>query len=307
MSLFCRLLRGAFVCERRTGTRAFCCGSPLLDQGRRDSAGPASPVNLTYDVFDGKGTDPPLVFLHGLFGSKSNFHSIAKSLVQRTGRKVLTIDARNHGNSTHSPVLTYEAMTNDLQHLLGQLHITKCVLIGHSMGGKVAMTTALTQSDLVERLVVVDISPARSATRTNFHNYIQAMKDVKISSDLPRSTARRLAEDQLRELVKERSVRQFLLTNLVEQNGHYAWRVNLEAISNHMEDILSFPEFNATYHGPTLFLGGTSSAYISSEDYPEIQRLFPAAEIQYIPDASHWIHADKPLDFISSLITFLQS
>ncbi|XP_048839860.1 protein ABHD11 isoform X1 [Brienomyrus brachyistius] len=266
-----------------------------------------SPVNLTYDVFDGKGTDPPLVFLHGLFGSKSNFHSIAKSLVQRTGRKVLTIDARNHGNSTHSPVLTYEAMTNDLQHLLGQLHITKCVLIGHSMGGKVAMTTALTQSDLVERLVVVDISPARSATRTNFHNYIQAMKDVKISSDLPRSTARRLAEDQLRELVKERSVRQFLLTNLVEQNGHYAWRVNLEAISNHMEDILSFPEFNATYHGPTLFLGGTSSAYISSEDYPEIQRLFPAAEIQYIPDASHWIHADKPLDFISSLITFLQS
>ncbi|XP_018586006.1 sn-1-specific diacylglycerol lipase ABHD11 isoform X2 [Scleropages formosus] len=260
-----------------------------------------------YDVFDGTGPGSPLVFLHGLFGSKSNFHSIAKSLVQRTGRKVLTVDARNHGNSTHSPLLTYEAMTNDLQHLLGQLHISKCVLIGHSMGGKVAMTTALLQPDLVERLVVVDISPAQTTTRTNFHAYIQAMKGVTIASNIPRSTARRLAEDQLRDLVKERSVRQFLLTNLVEQNGHYAWRVNLEAIADHLDHIMSFPKFNTTYNGPTLFLGGASSGYITSEDYPEIERLFPAAEIQYIPDASHWIHADKPLDFISSLIAFLQS
>uniref|UniRef100_A0A4W5RQN9 sn-1-specific diacylglycerol lipase ABHD11 n=1 Tax=Hucho hucho TaxID=62062 RepID=A0A4W5RQN9_9TELE len=92
-----------------------------------------------------KRDSTPLVFLHGLFGSKSNFHSIAKSLVQRTGRKVLTVDARNHGTSTHSADLTYEAMTNDLTHLLAQLHIGKCVLIGHSMGGKVAMTTALSQ------------------------------------------------------------------------------------------------------------------------------------------------------------------
>ncbi|XP_048022766.1 protein ABHD11 isoform X2 [Megalobrama amblycephala] len=266
-----------------------------------------SSVNLTYDVFDGKVDSTPLVFLHGLFGSKSNFHSIAKSLVQRTGRKVLTVDARNHGKSPHSPVLTYEAMTSDLTHLLGQLHIGKCVLIGHSMGGKVAMTTALSQPNLVEGLVVVDISPSQTSARTNFHAYIQAMKEVKIASNIPRSTARRLAEDQLRKIVKERSVRQFLLTNLEEQNGDYGWRINLEAISNHLEDIMGFPDFNTTYEGPTLFLGGSSSAYISSEDYPEIQRLFPSADIQYIPDASHWIHADKPLDFISSIITFLQS
>ncbi|KAL4608415.1 protein ABHD11 isoform X1 [Arapaima gigas] len=307
MSLFCRLLRGVSFCERPLrscvpGRGSFCSGSPRLDR-----AAPASPVNLTYDVFDGTGPGSPLVFLHGLFGSKSNFHSIAKSLVQRTGRKVLTVDARNHGNSTHSSVLTYEAMTNDLQHLLAQLHISKCVLIGHSMGGKVAMTTALLQPDLVERLVVVDISPVQTTTRTNFHAYIQAMRGVKIASDIPRSTARRLAEDQLRDLVKERSVRQFLLTNLVEQNGHYAWRVNLQAIADHLDHIMGFPKFSTTYEGPTLFLGGASSAYITSEDFPEIERLFPAAEIQYIPDASHWIHADKPLDFISSLIAFLQS
>ncbi|XP_016897175.1 sn-1-specific diacylglycerol lipase ABHD11 isoform X2 [Cynoglossus semilaevis] len=203
--------------------------------------------------------------------------------------------------------MSYEAMAGDLKLLLTQLRIEKCVLIGHSMGGKTAMTTALTQPALVERLVVVDISPAQTTTRTNFRRYIQAMQEMKISSDIPRSTARRMAEDQLRNLVKERSVRQFLLTNLVEQNGHYAWRVNLEAISAHLENIMTFPQFDTVYEGPTLFLGGASSPYISSDDFPEIQRLFPCADIQYIPDASHWIHADKPLDFISSIISFLQS
>ncbi|XP_051734681.1 protein ABHD11 [Ctenopharyngodon idella] len=312
MSALCRiftrgLLCGPSSCLSATGPRDFCSGVSRLEGAGNESVRAASAVNLTYDVFDGKVDSTPLVFLHGLFGSKSNFHSIAKSLVQRTGRKVLTVDARNHGKSPHSPVLTYEAMTYDLTHLLGQLHIGKCILIGHSMGGKVAMTTALSQPNLVEGLVVVDISPSQTSARTNFHAYIQAMKEVKIASNIPRSTARRLAEDQLRKIVKERSVRQFLLTNLEEQNGDYGWRINLEAISNHLEDIMGFPDLNTTYEGPTLFLGGSSSAYISSEDYPEIQRLFPSADIQYIPDASHWIHADKPLDFISSIITFLQS
>ncbi|XP_019751976.1 sn-1-specific diacylglycerol lipase ABHD11 [Hippocampus comes] len=279
------------------------------------SAG-ASPVDLTYDVFDGNGESAaaaaaaaaaPLNFLHGLFGSKSNFHSIAKSLVQRTGRKVLTVDARNHGNSPHDPQLTYEAMSGDLAHLLAQLRIDKCVLIGHSMGGKTAMTAAITQPALVERLVVVDVSPARSDTATDFHSYVRAMRDVDVSGDLPRSTARRVAEDQLRRAVKERSVRHFLLSNLVERDGRYVWRLNLDAISAHLRDVSGFPAFGSAYHGPTLFLGGASSGYISSEDYPEIERLFPRADIQYIPDAGHWVHADKPLDFISSVISFLQS
>ncbi|XP_031427102.1 protein ABHD11-like [Clupea harengus] len=318
MSVTCRFLSGGLLhratsCVSMTTSRNACFSNARMHWIRQigtkanTPAVSTRPVNLTYDVFDGKGDNTPLVFLHGLFGSKSNFHSIAKSLVQRTGRKVLTVDARNHGKSTHSPIITYEAMTNDLTQLLAQLRIGKCVLIGHSMGGKVAMTTALMQPSLVERLVVVDISPAQTTPLTNFPAYIQAMKEVKVPKDVPRSTARRLAEDQLRQLVKERSVRQFLLTNLTEEEGQYSWRVNLDAISNHLQDIMNFPAFNTSYEGPTLFLGGTNSAYISSEDYPEIQRLFPCADIQYIPDASHWIHADKPLDFISSISTFLQS
>ncbi|KAA8578531.1 hypothetical protein FQN60_007891 [Etheostoma spectabile] len=135
MSALCRLI------ERTAELPAVVSFIPrTAGRVRGGSYGPCSqliqPSHLTYDVFDGKGESTPLVFLHGLFGSKSNFHSIAKSLVQRTGRKVLTVDARNHGNSPHSSELTYEAMTSDLKHLLAQLHIEKCVLIGHSMGGK---------------------------------------------------------------------------------------------------------------------------------------------------------------------------
>ncbi|XP_078535633.1 sn-1-specific diacylglycerol lipase ABHD11 isoform X4 [Lissotriton helveticus] len=207
-----------------------------------------STVTLAYDLFDGRVNEVPLVFLHGLFGSKSNFQSIAKALVQKTGRKVLTLDARNHGSSPHCATMTYEAMSADVHRLLELLHIKRCILIGHSMGGKTAMAMAL-QWD-----------PA---------------------------------------------VRQFLLTNLVEIDGQYVWRVNLQSISQSLPHIMEFPEFHSSYTGPTLFLGGANSPYISSEDYPEIERLFPEADIQYIPDAGHWVHADQTSLFIAAICNFL--
>nr|XP_014427359.1 protein ABHD11 isoform X2 [Pelodiscus sinensis] len=239
------------------------------------------PLPLSYMVFDGPALQPPLVFLHGLLGSKGNFRAIARALVQRSGRKVLTVDARNHGESPHSPVMSYEAMSLDVQRLLRQLHLPKCVLVGHSMGGKTAMTLALQQA------------------------YIAAMRRVSIPARIPRSTARRLAEDQLSPVVQVSAVRQFLLTNLVESEGRYTWRVNLEAISHHLAKIMGFPVFHAPYPGPTLFLAGSDSPYISSEDYPEIERLFPEAEIQYIPGAGHWVHADKSQEFITAICNFL--
>ncbi|MBN3289797.1 ABHDB protein, partial [Polypterus senegalus] len=222
---------------------------PLSEIGIRRNTTGASPVSLSYDVFDGRGTGTPLVFLHGLFGCKSNFQSIGKKLVQQTGRK----------------------------------------------------------PDLVERLVVVDISPSKTSTQTNFPTYITAMKAVKTDSNIPRSTAKRQAEDQLKPFVKDHSVRQFLLTNLIEENGLYIWRVNLDAITKNLDSLLGFPELDTSYSGPTLFLGGGNSPYISSEDFPEIQQLFPYSDIQYIEGASHWVHADKPHDFIKSIRTFLCS
>uniref|UniRef100_A0A8C5LVZ7 sn-1-specific diacylglycerol lipase ABHD11 n=1 Tax=Leptobrachium leishanense TaxID=445787 RepID=A0A8C5LVZ7_9ANUR len=263
-------------------------------------------VTLSYDVFEGKAAEPPLLLLHGLFGSKSNFQSIAKALVRKTNRTVLTLDARNHGSSPHTDSITYPAMSTDVRHFLQQLHIPRCVLIGHSMGGKTAMTLALQEPQLVERLVSVDISPTPTTPQTGFPKYITAMQNVRLEGKMPRSTARRVADEQLSAIVKEEAVRQFILTNLVQENDHFKWRVNLNAISHHLHDLLDFPEFSNPYPGPTLFLGGANSPYISSENYPEIERLFPCSNVEYIQGAGHWVHAEQTRDFLSAICSFLQ-
>ncbi|XP_030330665.1 protein ABHD11 isoform X3 [Strigops habroptila] len=201
--------------------------------------------------------------------------------------------------------MTYEAMSLDVQHLLTGLGITKCILLGHSMGGKTAMTLALQRPDLVERLISVDISPTSTTPISEFSSYISAMKSVKIPDGLPRSAARQLADDQLRPVVQHPQLRQFLLTNLVEVEGHYVWRVNLDAISHHLVDIMNFPVFHKPYPGPALFLGGSDSPYISSQDYPEIQRLFPKADVHYIAGAGHIVHQDKFEEFITAVLNFL--
>ncbi|KAM8977089.1 sn-1-specific diacylglycerol lipase ABHD11 [Pelodytes ibericus] len=264
-------------------------------------------VNLSYDVFEGTSPETPLVLLHGLFGSKSNFQSIARALVRRSGRKVLTLDARNHGNSPHTDDITYLTMSADVQQLLQKLHIPQCVLIGHSMGGKTAMTLALQEPQLVERLVSVDISPSPTTPQSGFPQYITAMQNVRLEGNMARSSARRLAEEQLSVTVKEQAVRQFLLTNLVQDNDCFKWRVNLEAISRHLRDLLDFPEFQTLYPGPVLFLGGANSPYISSENYPEIERLFPCSNVEYIQGAGHWVHAEQTLEFLDAICNFLQS
>uniref|UniRef100_A0A7N5KS14 sn-1-specific diacylglycerol lipase ABHD11 n=1 Tax=Ailuropoda melanoleuca TaxID=9646 RepID=A0A7N5KS14_AILME len=213
----------------------------------RSGAEPRS-VLLSYKLLDGEATRPALVFLHGLFGSKTNFNSIAKALAQQTGRRVLTVDARNHGDSPHNPDMSYEAMSQDLQDLLPQLGLVPCVLIGHSMGGKTAMLLAL-QRDLAER--------------------------------------------------------QFLLTNLVEVDGRLVWRVNLEALAQHVDKILAFPPRQESYPGPTLFLLGGNSQYVHPSHHVEIRRLFPRAQLQTVPNAGHWIHADCPQDFVAAIRGFL--
>ncbi|MEE6468969.1 hypothetical protein FKM82_008447 [Ascaphus truei] len=264
-------------------------------------------VTLSYDLYEGTAPGPPLVLLHGLFGSKSNFQSIARALVRQTGRKVLTLDARNHGSSPHSDIMTYPAMSADVQHILQQLHIPSCVLIGHSMGGKTAMTLALQEPQLVERLVSVDISPSPTVPQSGFPQYIAAMQSVHLEGKMPRSTARRLAEEKLSTIVQVATVRQFLLTNLVQENGHFKWRVNLEAISHHLHDIMDFPQFQGVYTGPALFLGGADSPYISSENYPEIERLFPCSDVEYIHGAGHWVHAEQTRDFLKAICNFVQT
>ncbi|XP_020861458.1 sn-1-specific diacylglycerol lipase ABHD11 [Phascolarctos cinereus] len=269
------------------------------------SSGPR-PVPLSYRLLDSEDTHPPLVFLHGLFGSKTNFQTIGKTLQQQTGRKVLIVDARNHGESPHSPDSSYEAMSADVEALLPQLGLAPCVLIGHSMGGKTAMILALQRPELVERLISVDVSPLPTTAISDFSSHLVAMKSVQIPKELSLSQARKVADEQLSPVVKDPSVRQFLLTNLMEaSNGQFMWRVNVEALLQQMDKILDFPVLQKSYPGPTLFLSGAKSKFIQPSHFSEIKRLFPQAQILSVPEAGHWIHADKPQDFMSSVKRFL--
>ncbi|XP_047635825.1 protein ABHD11 [Phacochoerus africanus] len=263
------------------------------------------PVPLSYKLLDGEVARPPLVFLHGLFGSKTNFSSIAKALAQQTGRRVLTVDARNHGDSAHSPDMSYEAMSQDLQDLLPQLGLVPCVLIGHSMGGRTAMLLALQRPELVERLIAVDISPVESTSSSNFPNYIAAMKAIDLPNEASLSSARKLASEKLSSVIQSISVRQFLLTNLVEVDGHFVWRVNLDALSQHWDKILNFPPRQESYSGPALFLVGGNSQFVLPSHHPEIRRLFPRAQMQTVPNAGHWVHSDNPQDFMAAIQSFL--
>ncbi|XP_070268882.1 sn-1-specific diacylglycerol lipase ABHD11 [Myotis yumanensis] len=268
-------------------------------------AEPRRSVPLSYTLLDGEAARPALVFLHGLFGCKTNFKSIAKALARQTGRRVLTVDARNHGDSPHSPDMTYEAMSQDLQDLLSQLGLVPCVLIGHSMGGKTAMLLALQRPELVERLIAVDISPVNTTSSSDFPAYMAAMKTIDIPDKVSRSSARKLADKQLSSLIQDMAVRQFLLTNLVEVDGRFVWRVNLDALAQHVDEILAFPPRQESYPGPTLFLLGGNSDFVPPSHHPEIRRLFPVAQIQTVPDAGHWIHADRPQDFMAAIRGFL--
>ncbi|XP_053940669.1 protein ABHD11 isoform X3 [Cuculus canorus] len=262
-------------------------------------------VSLSYAEVGSGGARPPLVLLHGLFGSRVNFQSVANALVRRGCGRVLMLDARNHGCSPHSPMMSYEAMSLDVQHLLHHLRIPQCIVLGHSMGGKTAMALALQRPDLVERLISVDISPVSTACVSEFSAYIAAMKAVKIPDGVSRSAARQLADKQLQPVIQVPQIRQFLLTSLVDVQGRYVWRVNLEAISNHLADIMNFPMFHKPYPGPALFLRGSNSPYMSSKDYPEIRRLFPKANVQFIEGAGHIVHQDKFEEFITAVLNFL--
>ncbi|XP_027718213.1 protein ABHD11-like [Vombatus ursinus] len=263
------------------------------------------PVPLSYRLLDGQDTLPPVVFLHGLFSNKNIFQAEAEALAQQTGRKVLTVDARNHGESPHSPDCSYEAMSADLQALLSKLGLSPCVLIGHSMGGKTAMALALQKPELVERLVSVDISPLVATDMPKIFKIIPVMKAINILGDISNSEAFEVVDEYLKLFVKDSSIRQYLFNSLVRVNGQYVWKVNAENLWQQQNLFLDSLHIQGVYRGPTLFLRSTNSSFIPSSHYSKIKLLFPEAQFQTIPDAGHIIHIKKPQEFMNSILSFL--
>lgn len=254
------------------------------------------PLDLS---FASTGSGEPLLILPGLFGSKRNWSSVARQLAER--RRVLTVDLRNHGESPWDDVHDYPAMAGDVAQLIESQRLPPAAVLGHSMGGKVAMTLALTRPELVSRLIVVDIAPARSTANTRA--VLQAMQDVPLAEVTTRSEAKAA----MAEAVPSAGVRDFLALNLTSSPEGLRWGINLNALASNFDNILGFPAFAAgmTFDKPTLFLGGSRSPYIQPEHHAEIRRLFPHASIESIPDAGHWVHADAPQAFLERVTAFL--
>ena len=250
-------------------------------------------------VFDERGAGPPLVVLHGLFGAKRNWATIAKALAPR--HRVLTVDLRNHGASPWDPVHDYPALAGDVARFI-RTHVGgPAAVLGHSMGGKAAMVLALEEPDLVKRLIVVDIPPA--ASRATLNDALQAMKNVPLAT----CTRRTEADAALAESIPDPAVRAFLVQNVTTGPHGLAWAVNLEALERAFPAIVGFPDLAAgrTFPGPTLFVVGERSEYVRAEHHAVIGRLFPAATIEVVAGAGHWVHAEAPGQFLEAVSRFL--
>ena len=258
----------------------------------------AEPVDL---AFSETGAGPPLVILPGLFGSKRNWASLARMLGGR--HRVLTADLRNHGESPWAEPHDYPAMAGDVARLIETAVAGPANVLGHSMGGKAAMMLALERPDLVARLVVLDIAPVAS-TGTPIGS-IRAMRALP----LERFTRRSEVADALAGAIPDRAVRNFLSLNAAVGDEGLSWTLNLAGIEQDFEAILGFPELppGCSFTGPTLFLAGGRSNYLRPEHRPAIERLFPAATIETIPEAGHWVHADAPQAFVAAVNRFLET
>jgi esterase len=243
------------------------------------------------------GQGPPVLILHGLFGFSDNWQSIAKGLADN--HWVVTPDLRNHGRSPQVPTHTYPEMAEDLRVFMETRWMFGAAVLGHSMGGKVAMQLALDHPDLVERLVVVDIAPGRAEDKHS--DIFEALQGL----DLSKITARTEAEAYLAAHIDDIGTRQFLLKNLTrDDRGAFSWKMNLPVLWKHYADILA-PVNGQPFDKPTLFIRGSRSGYIKNEDWPLIQALFPQARLITIEDAGHWVHADKPAELLAQLKIFL--
>jgi pimeloyl-ACP methyl ester carboxylesterase len=253
------------------------------------------PLDLAANEF---GSGPPVAILHGLFGSGRNWRSIAQQLAAR--HRVLTFDLRNHGASPWAG-MSYGDMVEDLRVSLRARGIERAALLGHSMGGKLAMLTALLHPSEVDRLVIVDIAPA--ANPPNLLAYVRAMRAV----DLNGVTRRAEMDARLAGAVPDPAERAFLLQNLVIGENAAHWRLNLEAIERDFPEIVGFPDLPAgsAYRGPALFVAGDRSNYIQPEHEAAIRRLFPQARIIGIEGAGHWVHAEQPQAFLQTVAPFL--
>lgn len=269
---------------------------PLLEP----SLSPSKTHQLNYQQL-GKGEN--IILIHGLFGSLENLNMVAKALSHNYC--VTSVDVRNHGNSFHQTDMSYPTLANDIISLMTYLSIDSCFLLGHSMGGKIAMQVALSHPHKVKKLIVADIAPVQyPAHHLTIIAGLQAM-------DLTSIKTRKDADNQLANYVDNIGVRQFLLRNLVTNEfGQFSFKCHLNYIEAGYQQIMQGFEktsqlHNRSYSGDTLFIKGGNSDYILTEHQHLIKTLFPSANAKIIQGAGHWLHAEKTLAFNKVVMNFL--
>jgi len=245
------------------------------------------------------GEGKPLLILHGYFGNGDNWKSIGNKLSDTF--QVHLIDQRNHGRSFHSDAFDYELMVEDLHHYIQQHQLEKVHLLGHSMGGKTVMLFAVEYPELVDKLIVADISPRMYPP--HHHDILDALNSI----DFTKQTSRKLIDEKLAEKIPEIGVRQFLLKSIYwKEKGQLDFRFNLQSLTENNDEVgVALPSFTI-FEGETLFLKGENSGYISSNEEPIINAHFPNNRIVTIKNARHWLHAENPKDFLKALEDFLQ-
>jgi pimeloyl-ACP methyl ester carboxylesterase len=241
-------------------------------------------VELEFEEF-GSPDNSPLIILHGFFASSRNWRQVAEKLSAKF--HVYVPDMRNHGASPHNPVMDYPVMAADLLRFIESRGLKTVSLLGHSMGGKVAMWFALNHPSIVDHLIVADIAPV--SYKHSFDSTIGALKALPLAE----ISNRKQAEEWLAPVIPELSYRQFLLQNLVLKNGEYCWRVDLDIFYQMAANIVAFPDADhlEPFAGKTLVIAGADSNYVKAED---VALLFPRASISIIANARHWLHVQQP-------------
>lgn len=251
------------------------------------------------------GEGEPLILLHGLFGSLDNLGVIARGL--QDNWQIHALDLRNHGKSPHVETMTYSEMADDVLAYMDAQGLEKAAILGHSMGGKVAMQLALKAPERIAGIIVADISPVSYQPR---HDHVlEGLKALDTSA----LRSRQDADRALSQYVDEAGVRQFLLKNLApvsadEKDGSgasYRWRLNLPVIDRNYAELSRAPEGDGPYEGPVLFIKGADSAYIQTKHRDTIMGLFPNADLRIIEGTGHWLHAEKPDTFVALCRRFL--
>jgi esterase len=244
--------------------------------------------------FESTGSGPPLLILHGLFGSGTNWRGVARGLADT--HRVLTVDLRNHGASPWADSMGYFEMADDVQRLIEREGLGQPAVMGHSMGGKTAMALALLHPECVGRLIVVDIAPVAYADRLS--PFAEAMRGI----DMLAAASRSEVQQRLAETVPDTGVVPFLMQNLVMRNAHLDWRINLAVIATSIGTLSDFPlELRSLrFTGPLHVVAGGQSDYVAQRDGSDFRPMFAPPRVEVIEEAGHWLHADAPQRFLAS-------